>query len=441
MKQGKVSMVMPCYNKAADIGNMFDSILAQEWDNIELILVNDGSTDGTRKVIAEYEEKFIRRGFQIKIIDQENQGVIAAAKNGLKHITGDYVSLIDADDELSPEYCLAMAGWLDEHSEIDICICGGRQYLWNDRCKEWKSEWIDEPSDKPLLERWLLEDISPSVWVWMTRRSYLETCNIYPEAAGSRKGSHEPSYIIPILAGTDRVKFVDKMLYYFNITPDPKRHSFFDEFTKAKKHWEEYQRLADIMLDTIELQSISYGNLVLYHKHAELMKMLRLNYVAEGTGANLLLDKIEECLKKNYGIEFALPLKDLVGWLFYNLRSNLPQYLISGCTDLPMPRRVIGYGCLGKMAAKWIPYISRTLLSFEELWDIKGDGVKIKKPDFSSLKPGDMLIVFPYSEDILADVSSKIDGSQGMNIVPFGRFSEKERRNFILSYLTVRKGV
>ena len=61
--QGKVSMVMPCYNKVDYIAEMFDSIISQEWDNIELILVNDGSTDGTREVIAEYEQRFSARGF------------------------------------------------------------------------------------------------------------------------------------------------------------------------------------------------------------------------------------------------------------------------------------------------------------------------------------------------------------------------------------------
>jgi glycosyltransferase involved in cell wall biosynthesis len=51
-------MVMPCYDKVEYIGEMFESILAQKWDNIEVILVNDGSTDGTREVISEYESNF-----------------------------------------------------------------------------------------------------------------------------------------------------------------------------------------------------------------------------------------------------------------------------------------------------------------------------------------------------------------------------------------------
>ena len=113
--QSKTSMVIPCYNKEESISRMFDSILAQEWDNIELILVNDGSTDGTRGIITEYEPKFLERGYEVVIIDQDNQDVAAAVRNGLLRVTGEYVCQVDADDELDPRYVSMMAGWLDEH--------------------------------------------------------------------------------------------------------------------------------------------------------------------------------------------------------------------------------------------------------------------------------------------------------------------------------------
>ena len=67
-------MVVPCYNKVEYIGEMLDSVIAQKWDNIEVILVNDGSTDGTREAIAEYEPKLKTRGYETVIIDQENAG-------------------------------------------------------------------------------------------------------------------------------------------------------------------------------------------------------------------------------------------------------------------------------------------------------------------------------------------------------------------------------
>ena len=111
--QSKVSMVMPCYNKVDYIGEMFQSIVDQVWNNIELILVNDGSTDGTREVIAKWEPKFKERGYEVVIVDQENAGVCAAPKAGLERISGGYVSVVDADDMLAREYVSVMAGWLE----------------------------------------------------------------------------------------------------------------------------------------------------------------------------------------------------------------------------------------------------------------------------------------------------------------------------------------
>lgn len=79
-----VSMVVPCYNKVNYIGEFFQSVYDQVWDNIELILVNDGSTDGTREIIRQWEPRFVRRGYSVQIIDQENRGVFGAIKAGLE---------------------------------------------------------------------------------------------------------------------------------------------------------------------------------------------------------------------------------------------------------------------------------------------------------------------------------------------------------------------
>lgn len=121
--QPKVSMVVPCYNKVNWIRGMFDSVLAQNWDNIELILVNDGSTDGTCEIISEYEPRFRVRGYEVIIVDQDNQGVAAAVKHGLMRASGKYVCMPDCDDVLDPEYVSAMAGLLMVNAEIDCIIC------------------------------------------------------------------------------------------------------------------------------------------------------------------------------------------------------------------------------------------------------------------------------------------------------------------------------
>ena len=215
---GKVSMVIPCYNKVNYISNMFDSIIAQEWDNIELILVNDGSTDGTREIIAEYETKFRYRGFEVIIVDQKNSGVCAAAKAGLERITGDFVCMVDADDELDPKYVSTMARWLEEHEEYDYVACEGILYKIVDNTKFFRQftpmEIVANRTD--ILVRWLLSGFRTTVWIYMVRLSYFHKCRILETYYTQNKGSHEPGYVIPLLSYGGRLKYFPLPLYHFN---------------------------------------------------------------------------------------------------------------------------------------------------------------------------------------------------------------------------------
>lgn len=86
-----VSVVMPAYNVAWCIGRAVDSVLAQDFRPCELIVVNDGSTDGTRALLEGY-------GAAITVINQENRGMSAARNTGIRRARGTYVAFLDADD-------------------------------------------------------------------------------------------------------------------------------------------------------------------------------------------------------------------------------------------------------------------------------------------------------------------------------------------------------
>lgn len=93
-----VSIISPCYNGESFVGRMLDSILAQTHTNIEMICVNDGSTDHTGEIIQSYAGRFSANGMVLKYFEQGNQGQAAALNNGLKHVTGEYLCWIDCDD-------------------------------------------------------------------------------------------------------------------------------------------------------------------------------------------------------------------------------------------------------------------------------------------------------------------------------------------------------
>ena len=93
--QPDISVIIPTYNRAHILPRALDSVLSQTQLPIEIIVVNDGSTDGTKSVLSNYPG--------LKIIDQQHSGVSAARNIGLEHTNGEWIAFLDSDDEWLPE--------------------------------------------------------------------------------------------------------------------------------------------------------------------------------------------------------------------------------------------------------------------------------------------------------------------------------------------------
>lgn len=94
MNNPLISVIIPAYNSERYLGRCLDSLIGQTYRNLEIIVVNDGSTDATPQIA----EKYAQRDCRIKVIHQENQGLVAARKAGLTIASGEYVSAVDSDD-------------------------------------------------------------------------------------------------------------------------------------------------------------------------------------------------------------------------------------------------------------------------------------------------------------------------------------------------------
>ena len=93
------SIVIPCYNREKYIRNSIDSALAQQYENKEILVIDDGSTDASRTVIESY-------GNKIRAIFTENRGVSSARNTAVSHAMGEYIIFLDSDDKL-PQQCLS----------------------------------------------------------------------------------------------------------------------------------------------------------------------------------------------------------------------------------------------------------------------------------------------------------------------------------------------
>ena len=124
----KVSVIIPVYNQAPYLAECLDSVLAQSLRDIEVVCVDDGSTDGSERMLDDYAKRDLR----VKVIHQSNAGVAAARNNGLAAATGEYVAFMDPDDKYPDDGVLADLVHGAEQNGVDACgggllMLGGRE--------------------------------------------------------------------------------------------------------------------------------------------------------------------------------------------------------------------------------------------------------------------------------------------------------------------------
>ena len=114
-----ISVVIPAYNIENYISKTLDSVLAQTYQNLQIIVVNDGSKDGTGRILDEYARKDCR----IKVIHKENGGVTGARLRGIAEAQGQYIGFVDGDDYIEPQMYAKLLENMVAHG-TDISHCG-----------------------------------------------------------------------------------------------------------------------------------------------------------------------------------------------------------------------------------------------------------------------------------------------------------------------------
>lgn len=125
-----VSIIIPCYNGAKTVGRCLASILDQTYSSIEVIVVNDGSTDNSAYVISQYIKPFENAGIKFHLINQANKGLAGAINAGLAVFSGSYLCWIDCDDYLFPESLRKRVEYLESHP--DIAVVTSDAYFFNE---------------------------------------------------------------------------------------------------------------------------------------------------------------------------------------------------------------------------------------------------------------------------------------------------------------------
>ena len=173
----KVSIIVPIYNVEEYLAKCLDSLVEQTYKNVELILINDGSTDHSLKIAEEYEEKYR----QIKLVSQRNGGLSKARNTGMDLATGEYLCFVDSDDWLELDTIQEIVSLMDK-DDLDLCLFGAntfltdendlRRYPEDDYCYSSKYKGIYQ--GKELFSKlYCSEEFKASACMYMVRRKLI----------------------------------------------------------------------------------------------------------------------------------------------------------------------------------------------------------------------------------------------------------------------------
>ena len=202
----KVSIIIPVYNVQDYLRCCLDSVFRQSYNNLEIIVINDGSTDGSRAICQEYLETN-----NMILINKENGGLSSARNVGLERCSGDYVFFLDSDDWLEND-CIKIL--IDEiHYGYDIVCCA---------CSE-----VVEDVKKPLLKHKDVEYTKLEALADLTGKQFilfeqvqqkLYKRKLFDELRFTEGRIHEDTFItIPLFGLAEKIKYIDKPLYNYRI--------------------------------------------------------------------------------------------------------------------------------------------------------------------------------------------------------------------------------
>ena len=230
MRPRLISCIIPVFNGEPYLGEALKSVLEQTYQPVEIVVVDDGSTDGTAEVVERYSA-------QVSYLRQSNQGSATAKNLGLSATQGEFIAFLDADDLWHPEKLARQMARLRERPDIDLCFTRF-QHFWMPELAEEAKRYQGHPLSQPL-SAYLVSSL-------LVRRTVFET---FGQFDNGLRGNEN---MIWYLRAAERGAFIEvvpdvltyRRLHGKNITREQLRKGEFLDgvFFPILKAWRDYQR-------------------------------------------------------------------------------------------------------------------------------------------------------------------------------------------------------
>lgn len=206
----KISIIIPVYNVQEYLDRCLNSIINQTYKNIEILLIDDGSTDNSGKICDLYKDKDKR----VSVIHKKNGGLSDARNVGIKNASGEYLSFVDSDDFVAENFIQELHSIITAYS-ADIAICGyekgKKDFFSNRRVKKQKNIIFDS---EEMLEQWhgKHKHIETMAWNKLYKKElFLEHSIEYP--VGYYNEDVQTTHLL--VEKANRIVITNKKLYYY----------------------------------------------------------------------------------------------------------------------------------------------------------------------------------------------------------------------------------
>ena len=208
-----ISVIVPVYKVEPYLRPCVDSILAQTWTDFELILVDDGSPDNCGAICEEYAA----RDSRVRVIHRENGGLSAARNSGLEVAAGEYISFVDSDDLIAPDFLSRMMDVM-LREKVRLVLC------WKEDFKDEEPPALETGIDTPDSVRHMsgktacLDRFEPSKRILITAWAKLYHRSLWEEHEFPVGKIHEDQFVVPIiLYEAQEVALLDARLYFYRV--------------------------------------------------------------------------------------------------------------------------------------------------------------------------------------------------------------------------------
>lgn len=216
-----ISVIVPIYNIEQFLPQCLDSICKQTYHNLEIILVNDGSTDGSYEICERYKNKDSR----IVVIHKHNGGLVSARKAGIRAASGEYIAYVDGDDWIEPNMYERMYQTITEQN-VDVVMCGRYEDTGESskpvfhgivEGRYGKQELADRVYPNMIVNESFFEwGIFPSVWDKLFRRGCVECFQM--EVDDAIVMGEDAACTYPCLLNADSIYILHECLYHYRQT-------------------------------------------------------------------------------------------------------------------------------------------------------------------------------------------------------------------------------